>query len=101
MKKELMEILACPIDKHHPLELVVFEAKEEEIQSGIIKCPQCGRWYPIINSVPHLLPDSKRSEEKDKQFLRDVTSKISSEILLNGKPFNIADEVRGAVKLDR
>lgn len=40
MKKKLMEILACPIDKHHPLELHVFEEKDEIVE-GLIVCPKC------------------------------------------------------------
>ncbi|MCK5593598.1 Trm112 family protein, partial [Candidatus Bathyarchaeota archaeon] len=27
MKRKLMDILACPIDKHYPLQLHVFEEK--------------------------------------------------------------------------
>ena len=45
-----MEILACPIDKFYPLELLVFEEKDE-ITSGIITCPKCNRWYPIIDEI--------------------------------------------------
>ncbi|MGD0406889.1 MAG: Trm112 family protein, partial [Candidatus Bathyarchaeia archaeon] len=41
-----MEILACPIDKYHPLELHVFEEKDEIVE-GLIVCPKCLRWYPI------------------------------------------------------
>ena len=33
-----MEILACPIDKYYPLELHVFEEKEEIVE-GMIICP--------------------------------------------------------------
>jgi len=33
-----MDILACPIDKHYPLELHVFEEKEEIVE-GVIICP--------------------------------------------------------------
>ena len=32
IKRKLMEILACPIDKYHPLELYVFEEKEEIVE---------------------------------------------------------------------
>ncbi len=39
IKKKLIAILACPIDKHHPLELLVFEEKEEIVE-GLIICPK-------------------------------------------------------------
>jgi uncharacterized protein YbaR (Trm112 family) len=45
MKKKLMEILACPIDKYYPLELHIFEEKKEIVE-GLIVCPKCLRWYP-------------------------------------------------------
>jgi len=69
LKKKLMDILACPIDKHHPLELYIFEEKTE-ISEGVIVCPQCNRFYPIIDEIPHMLPDNLRSKEEDLKFLR-------------------------------
>ena len=64
MKKKLMEILACPIDKHCPLELLVFEEKEEIVE-GLIICPKCLRWYPIRDEIPEMLPDELRKEGED------------------------------------
>jgi len=34
MKRRLLEILACPMCKHHPLELKVFDEKQE-IEEGV------------------------------------------------------------------
>ncbi len=92
MKKELMEILACPVDKHSPLELIVIEEEKEEVKTGVLVCKQCARWYPIRDTVPELLPDSRRDERSDKAFLRDLAQKLPPEILRSGKPFNINDE---------
>ena len=39
MKRKLMDILACPIDKSYPLELHVFK-ENEEIVEGLIVCPK-------------------------------------------------------------
>jgi uncharacterized protein YbaR (Trm112 family) len=69
LKKRLMDILACPIDKFYPLELMIFEEKEEVI-SGLITCPKCNRWYPIIDEIPHMLPDELRDGEDDIPFIR-------------------------------
>jgi uncharacterized protein YbaR (Trm112 family) len=87
MKKKLMEILACPIDKHHPLELHVFEEKEEIIE-GLIVCPKCLRWYPIRDEIPEMLPDELRKETED-LFLRKWKSRTPEEVVLEGKPFNL------------
>jgi uncharacterized protein YbaR (Trm112 family) len=83
-----MDILACPIDKIYPLELIVFE-ESEEISSGIITCPKCERWFPIIDEIPHMLPDELREQSEDLPFLQKWKSKIPEKTLQKGKPFNL------------
>ncbi|RLI44406.1 Trm112 family protein, partial [Candidatus Bathyarchaeota archaeon] len=39
MKRRLMDLLACPIDKYYPLELYVFEEKVGIVE-GMIVCPK-------------------------------------------------------------
>jgi uncharacterized protein YbaR (Trm112 family) len=89
LKKRLMDILACPIDKAYPLELHVFEEKDE-IVSGILVCSKCNRWYPIIDEIPHMLPDDLREEKEDIAFLRKWKEKIPQATLSEGKPFKLA-----------
>jgi len=91
MKKKLMDILACPIDKHYPLELHVFEEKEEIVE-GIITCPKCLRWYPIRDEIPEMLPDELRTEKEELLFLQKWKEKIPQKILLEGKPFNLKEK---------
>ena len=88
MKKKLMEILACPIDKSHPLKLIVFEEKEE-ITEGLIICNDCLRWYPIRDEIPELLPDQLRKKNEDLHFLKLWKSKVPDKILTDGRPFNL------------
>lgn len=88
LKKKLMEILACPICKHHPLELHIFEEKEEII-SGIIICPKCTRWFPIKEEIPEMLPDELREREDEVAFLEKWRDKIPDKILREGKPFHL------------
>jgi uncharacterized protein YbaR (Trm112 family) len=90
MKRKLMDILACPIDKFYPLQLQVFEEKEE-INSGMIMCPKCNRWYPIIDEIPHMLPDDLREQKEDLSFLERWRDKIPETILKEGKPFNLGE----------
>lgn len=89
MKRRLMEILACPIDKHHPLELYVFEEREEIVE-GIILCPKCMRWYPIRDEIPEMLPDELRNEREEIEFLMKWRDKVPEKILLEGRPFNLS-----------
>ncbi|MBS7625255.1 MAG: Trm112 family protein [Candidatus Bathyarchaeia archaeon] len=88
MKRWLMSILACPIDKHHPLELYVFEEREEIVE-GMIVCPKCLRWFPIRNEIPEMLPDELRNKREEIDFLIKWRDKIPEKILLEGKPFNL------------
>ncbi len=90
MKKKLMEILACPIDKYYPLDLHVFQ-ENEEISEGIIICPKCLRWYPIRDEIPELLPDELRKERDEIPFLEKWRNRIPKEVLSKGKPFHLTE----------
>ena len=86
-----MDLLACPIDKYYPLELYVFEEREEIVE-GLIVCPKCLRWYPIRDEIPELLPDELRNKKEELSFLQKWKDKIPRKILLNGRPFNLSGE---------
>jgi len=59
MKRELMDILACPMCKGE-LELSVEEENEKEIVSGSLYCQKCNERYPIEDTIPNLLPPDQR-----------------------------------------
>jgi len=59
MKKDLMEILACPMCKN-PLELTVTEEDEHEVITGSLYCAKCSERYPIKDAIPNLLPPDLR-----------------------------------------
>ena len=42
MNKTMMDILACPIDKTHPLELYEIKEKDDVISEGVIVCVSTG-----------------------------------------------------------
>ena len=87
MKRRLMDILACPIDKHYPLDLHVFEEKDEIVE-GLLVCSECDRWYPIMDEIPQLLPDDLREQREELAWLTRWKEKIPSRVLGEGKPFN-------------
>ncbi len=68
------------------------------IKTGILYCPKCKHWYPIRNGILYMLKDSKRKKESDKEFLRKYRDKIPREILLEGKPYNLAEELKDTEK---
>lgn len=59
MKRELLDILACPICKAD-LELIV-EEEREEIVSGKLICKKCKTEYPIEDGIPNMLPPGERT----------------------------------------
>lgn len=75
MKEWLMNILQCPVCKSDRLKLRVAAKQEEEIVWGAILCEGCRRWFPIVNGIPHLLPDELRKGE-DKEFVEHAANMI-------------------------
>ena len=59
MKKDLMDILACPVCKGG-LELRVDEEQGDEVVKGSLFCGKCDETYPIEDSIPNLLPPQLR-----------------------------------------
>ncbi|HLE98245.1 MAG TPA: methytransferase partner Trm112 [Candidatus Thermoplasmatota archaeon] len=55
MKRDLMEILCCPVHKSD-LKLTVKEETPEEILEGDLYCGECRFHYPIEGGIPNLLP---------------------------------------------
>lgn len=117
MRKSLIEILACPIDKHSPLELIeinVYLTNESSsdkrsdnrktlreranndttydnviVKEGVLFCSRCSRFFPIIDEIPIMLPDELREREKDMKFLLEWETKIPRKILDHGVPWHI------------
>lgn len=85
----MLDILACPIDKHYPLELVEIESVGDEVKEGILACGKCGRYYPIMEEIPVMLPDELRNKERDTGFLQRWQTKIPEKILRQGNPWHL------------
>jgi uncharacterized protein YbaR (Trm112 family) len=63
MKKELMKILACPVCKGD-LKLNAEKEEDNEIVTGSLYCTKCQHSYPIVDTIPNLLPPDF-AEKKD------------------------------------
>ncbi|GIW08866.1 MAG: hypothetical protein KatS3mg060_3671 [Dehalococcoidia bacterium] len=59
MKRDLLDILACPTCKAE-FDLKVEEENDQEIVRGTLTCKQCGEVYPITDTIPDLRPPSLR-----------------------------------------
>ena len=61
MRRDLMEILVCPMCKSE-LQLTVDEENEQEIVRGTLFCARCDERYPIEDTIPNLLPPDLRRQ---------------------------------------
>lgn len=59
MKRQMIDILACPVCKG-TLELNAKEEDEREIVTGSLYCAKCNSLYPIVDTIPNLLPPDRR-----------------------------------------
>ncbi|GBD11668.1 hypothetical protein HRbin23_01339 [bacterium HR23] len=55
MRRDLMDILACPVCKG-PLSLAVEREQDDEVLQGSLSCARCQETYPIEDGIPNLLP---------------------------------------------
>tara|TARA_B100001971_G_C18025058_1_gene449522 strand:+ start:103 stop:393 length:291 start_codon:yes stop_codon:yes gene_type:complete len=89
LKKKLLDILACPIDKQYPLELVELDVRGEVVVNGVLLCSKCSRFYPIIDEIPIMLPDELRNKADDLSFLEKWVTLLPKRISYDGRPVNL------------
>ena len=89
MKKSMLDILACPIDKHYPLELFEILSEGQIVKEGILFCTKCNRYYPIIDEIPVMLPDELREKQRDVDFLKKWHGNIPDKVIKQGNPWHL------------
>ena len=57
MRRNLMDILCCPVCKGDLL-LTVTEENGDEVLEGTLRCATCCVDYPISEGIPNLLPQT-------------------------------------------
>jgi uncharacterized protein len=91
LRRLLLDILACPIDKHYPLRLLEFSTRGDDvIVDGVLICDSCGRYYPIVDEIPVMLPDDLRNKKEDLDFLAKWKERLPKETVQAGKPYNLS-----------
>ena len=70
MKKSFLNKLCCPIDKHDLQVRIFMQDENEEIREGLLTCPQCKRYYPIIYGLPIMTPDEFREKSLEEPLLK-------------------------------
>ena len=89
MNKTMTDILACPIDKNHPLELFEIKEKSNIVSEGVLFCSKCSRFYPIIEEIPIMLPDELRDKKQEMEFLENFKDKLPEKIITKAKPWHL------------
>jgi uncharacterized protein YbaR (Trm112 family) len=89
MNKKMMDILACPIDKSHPLELHEIKEKDNVVSEGALFCSKCSRFYPIIEEIPIMLPDELRDKKLEMEFLKKYKEKLPEKIITQANPWHL------------
>ncbi len=89
MNKTMMDILACPIDKNHPLELFAINENSDVVSEGVLFCTKCSRFYPVMDNIPIMLPDDLRDKQQEIKFLKENKAKLPEKIIINGKPWHL------------
>lgn len=65
MRRDLVDILACPVCKQ-VLTLHVDQEEDGEVIEGRLECANCPEAYPIDEGIPNLLPpDLRRAMEAE------------------------------------
>ena len=89
MNKTMMDILACPIDKNHPLELHEIKEKDDVVSEGVLFCSKCSRFYPIIEEIPIMLPDELRDKKLEMEFLKNYKDQLPEKIISKANPWHL------------
>ncbi len=89
MNRKMLEILACPIDKFHPLELFENKSDGEKITDGALYCQKCSRFFPIIDEIPIMLPDELRDKKQEMEFLKRNIEVLPGKIVKQASPWHL------------
>ncbi|MBF8964180.1 hypothetical protein I0P70_13070 [Pontibacter sp. FD36] len=70
MRLSFLDKLCCPVDKHE-LTLQIFAQQENgDITEGLLTCPTCKRYYPIVYGLPIMTPDEYREKALEEPILK-------------------------------
>src|SRR5712664_3726209 len=74
MRRQLTELLACPFDKHIPLEVEIALANDDdEIRVGKLSYQRCRARFPIVRGIPQFLVlEHVPSAELRRQFIGEL-----------------------------
>jgi SAM-dependent methyltransferase/uncharacterized protein YbaR (Trm112 family) len=54
--------------------------RDVEVESGLLVCGACGRWFPIEGGLPELLPDHLRDADRERRLFDLATARAPVEL---------------------
>jgi SAM-dependent methyltransferase/uncharacterized protein YbaR (Trm112 family) len=57
-----------------------------EVETGLLVCQTCARWFPITGLLPELLPDHLRDHEQDARLLADWSHALPTDLVAALRP---------------
>lgn len=89
MRAETIHKLCCPVDKDDLKLQVITRGINNDIIEGVLTCPTCKRYYPIISGVPIMSPDEYREMSLEQPLIEKwnpalLTQKNNSFMLPEG-----------------
>ncbi|NJB84333.1 uncharacterized protein YbaR (Trm112 family) [Lewinella marina] len=78
MQKNLLDKLCCPFDKGDLNAHIFRENDNGDILEGLLTCPACRRYYPIIYSIPIMSPDEYRERQLELPILERWGLKVDT-----------------------
>ena len=76
----MMDMLACPMDGHYPLELHECKSNGDTVLVGAIFCTKCERFYPMRFTVSRVMPSRGEELSGGVEILPFFTIKIFSPV---------------------
>jgi len=76
LKLSHLEYLCC-LKCRRQLKWDVFDSDDNELNEGLMRCPNCGQWYPVMEGIGYFLDDCYASAKEIRQaFLERYELKL-------------------------
>jgi uncharacterized protein YbaR (Trm112 family)/SAM-dependent methyltransferase len=54
--------------------------REAAVEAGLLICADCARWFPIVSTLPELLPDHLRTAVREAQLLETLAPALPADV---------------------
>jgi ubiquinone/menaquinone biosynthesis C-methylase UbiE/uncharacterized protein YbaR (Trm112 family) len=79
MRRDVIDLLVCPVCGQHPLAYQAFAGEEEAaIPEGVVWCTACGQWFPIEDGLLEFLAGSVAYAEDRLRFGKRYEKELTS-----------------------